>query len=108
MPTQDSNSSADMPVVCHIDGSFSPIDLVRRLTRGGLQLKTSQDGSVAVIVKAEKDVIDKQRDQVFLACGVITAVRLALVSRMEDDESALEDALRAAWKILDDVASALE
>src|SRR4051812_28204719 len=60
MPTDNSTTigpaaSPELPITIHLDGGLGAVEFVRRLHRGGLELRNAEDGSDAVIVRAERE-----------------------------------------------------
>lgn len=112
MPTQD-DTTPELPVVLHVDGSIGAVDFLQRLRRAGLEISTTEDGDKAVLKLTEPQepkLRDPQGIRVSLwqAQGVAYAVRCALSSDVERDADQLQNALDAAGHILDEADAELE
>jgi hypothetical protein len=104
--------SPEFPITIRVDGNLQAVDFIRRLHRGGMDLRNAEDGSYAVIVLAERapQPVSGVRRHLFQASGIVHAVRSALdcSDHIEIDEVQLASALEAAGKIVDNAADALE
>lgn len=118
-PTE--GATPELPLTLYLDGNLGAVDLVQRLALGGLRLSNAADGSSAVIGLAEGEQplpVDQPnqpnqpersvRVELWQASGICHAVRCALSSAIEFDETELQCALEAAGRIIDDVAAQLE
>jgi hypothetical protein len=101
-------TTPDLPLTISVDGNLQAVDFIKRLHRGGLQLRRADDNGFAVIVLSDKDAGQDMRNRLFEAQGVVAAVRCALTSGSKTDEDSLQDALAAAERIIDNVCAALE
>lgn len=104
-------ATPELPFTIHVDGNLGAVEFVRRLHMGGMEMRNAEDGSYAVIVRAERPLqpVRGLRRRLFEASGVVYAVRFALDNSDGNlDEVQLASALEGAGKILDDVAALLE
>lgn len=105
-------ASPEIPLTIHVSGDLEAVDFIRRLHRGGLELRTAPDGGNPVIVLAERapQPVRGARRRLFEVGGVVHAVRAALdcSDHMEIDEVQLSSALELAGRIIDEVTEQLE
>jgi hypothetical protein len=111
----DSNSptgpaAPEIPITIHVDGNLEAVDFIRRLHKGGLQLRNADDGSYAVIGIAERppQPVSGIRRQLFEASGIVHAVRVALDGDVDHDDVQLASALEAAGEMIDHATGKLE
>ena len=79
--TPSKKPSPDAPIQVWIAGDFRAVELTRRLSRGGLQLKTDEQGNV-LLVHADRDDPPtlEARAQLFEAHAIVESARLAMAS----------------------------
>jgi hypothetical protein len=99
------------PTTIRVDGDLGAVEFVRRLHRGGLELRNAEDGSYAVILRAEREPqpVSGVRTRLFEAQSVVHCVRHAITTSDAGlDDAAMTYALTVAARIIDDVAGELE
>jgi hypothetical protein len=107
-------TTPELPLTLRVGGDLGVVEFVRRLHTGGLELRNAEDGSYAVIVRAEREPaenaigehIEKQRRQLNKAAAVLLAVIYSLDRGLENEQAG--DAASVALDLIEAAVAQLD